>query len=62
VASGLLRLGAFSNIKATMPDTTGAEKLVPLRNRYWNGAERVLSGVALLAQVRALVELMTCPS
>src|SRR5215216_4239608 len=61
-ASALVRVGFFCNISATTPATAGEEKLVPLMNRYWNGAAEALSGVALLAQVRTLVEEMTCPS
>jgi hypothetical protein len=50
------------SISAATPAMVGAEKLVPLMNRYWNGAAWALSGVALLAQVRTLVELITWPS
>src|SRR5688572_13688347 len=34
VASELFKLPFFSNIKATTPATAGAEKLVPLMNKY----------------------------
>src|SRR4029450_4646602 len=62
VASAFVSVGFFWSISAAIPEIVGAEKLVPLIHRYWNGAALALSGVALLAQVRTFVLEITWPS